>query len=124
MNNSGLDIQLGKIEETGIDLSGGEWQKIAIARACIGNSKLIIMDEPTSSLDPIAESKLYTAFMEIMSKRGTLMISHRMASAKLADIIYVIRNGQIEESGCHDTLLEKNGLYRQMYEAQSLWYES
>lgn len=119
-----LDIPLGKIEENGIDLSGGEWQKIAIARACMGNSKLIIMDEPTASLDPIAESKLYTAFMEVMSKSGSLVISHRMASAKLADIIYVIHNGQIEESGCHDKLMKKNGIYRQMYEAQSLWYEN
>lgn len=119
-----LDIPLGKIEKNGIDLSGGEWQKIAIARACMGNSKLIIMDEPTASLDPIAESKLYTAFMEVMSTRGTLVISHRMASAKLADRIYVIHNGRIEESGSHDTLMKKmNGIYRQMYEAQSLWYE-
>lgn len=118
-----LDVPLGKIDEAGIDLSGGEWQKIAIARACMGKSRLIIMDEPTAALDPVAESRLYASFMGVMRQRGTFIISHRMASARLADIIYVIHNGQIEERGSHGNLYEKNGLYRKMYDAQSIWYE-
>lgn len=118
-----LDTPLGQIEEAGIDLSGGEWQKIAIARACMGDSRLVIMDEPTAALDPVAESRLYSAFLKVMRQRGTLVISHRMASARLADTIYVIRDGQIAESGSHDALMAKNGPYRRMYEAQSVWYE-
>lgn len=117
-----LETDIGKIREAGIDLSGGEWQKLAIARAYIGNSKLLVLDEPTASLDPIAESRLYSSFLQVMKHSGTFIISHRMASARLADRILVLADGQIEESGNHTSLMKNCGLYYQMFEAQSHWY--
>lgn len=119
-----LDANLGKIEEDGVDLSGGQWQRIAISRACLSNSAFVILDEPTASLDPIAETEMYQAFSALLSQKGCLMISHRLASAKLADIIYVIKDGVIEEKGTHKELMAQKGLYESMFSAQSSWYHS
>ncbi len=120
---NGVDMSLGKLDDGGIDLSGGQWQRIAIARAYYTESKFVIMDEPTAALDPQAESEVYQNISTILERRGCILISHRMASAKMADKIIVIKNGYIVEEGNHQELMNKRGLYAQMYQAQSQWYQ-
>lgn len=122
MISDSLDVPLGKIEDDGIDVSGGQWQRIAISRALFSDSAFVVLDEPTASLDPLAESEMYQSFANILQDRGCIMISHRLASAKMADKIIVIDDGVVVESGQHDTLLEGNGLYAKMWKAQSSWY--
>jgi ABC-type multidrug transport system fused ATPase/permease subunit len=117
-----LDAPLGKIEDNGIDLSGGQWQRIALARSYLRNAPYIILDEPTASLDPIAESRMYENFAGRMRNRGCIMISHRLASAKMADKILVLDKGVIVETGSHAELIGAGGLYAAMYHAQSAWY--
>ena len=113
---------LGKSEETGQDISGGEWQRIAIARLMMKDSDFMILDEPTASLDPIAESKLYELFSSISKNKTTLLISHRLGSVKTVDYIYVIDNGFIVECGSHTKLMHKKGLYYKLYSEQKGWY--
>ncbi len=122
MNDKGLDLNLGKIYSDGIDVSGGQWQRIAMARSYISDARFVIMDEPTAALDPIAESKMYERFADVLSKRGAIMISHRLASAKMADKIFVFSGGTVAEEGTHEELLKKGGLYHDMWEKQSSWY--
>ena len=117
-----LDTSLGKLEESGIDVSGGQWQRIAVARACLPDSAFVILDEPTASLDPVAESNMYHSFAEVLKNRGCIMISHRLASARMADKIIVLSEGVIKEMGSHQKLMEANGLYARMYSSQSAWY--
>jgi len=117
-----LNTSLGRLEETGVDISGGQWQRIAVARACLPDSAFVILDEPTASLDPVAESKMYHSFAEVLRNRGCIMISHRLASARMADKIFVLSDGIVVEAGGHDDLMTKNGLYARMYESQSVWY--
>lgn len=119
----GIDTNLGKLEEDGIDLSGGQWQRIAISRACLSDSAFVILDEPTASLDPIAESQMYHAFSEILKNKGCIIISHRLASAKLADNIIVIQDGVVAEQGTHYNLMTKMGVYQSMFASQSSWYD-
>lgn len=120
---NGLDMNLGRLEEDGIDVSKGQWQRIAISRAFLSNADFIILDEPTASLDPIAESKLYESFSSVLQTRGCILISHRLASARLADRIMVIEGGEVIETGSHDELMHSKGLYSVMYEEQSEWYK-
>ncbi len=120
--NTSLDTELGKIADSGIDLSGGQWQRLALARALVSDSPFIVLDEPTASLDPVAESDMYRSFAEVMSRRACLMISHRLASAKMCDEILVLDKGQIVEQGSHAGLMSKNGLYHHMFALQSSWY--
>lgn len=117
-----LEVNLGKIEEDGIDLSGGQWQRIAVARAYLSDSAFIVLDEPTASIDPIAESDMYKSFVTVLKGKGCILISHRLASAKIADKIIVIANGIVSEEGTHDELTRNNNLYKQMWDAQSSWY--
>jgi len=117
-----LNAPLGKLEEKGVDLSGGQWQRIAIARACLPDSEFVILDEPTASLDPVAESSMYHSFIEVLKKRGCIIISHRLASARMADKIVVLSNGIVSETGGHGELMAANGLYARMYKSQSAWY--
>lgn len=119
-----LDANLGKLEEDGTDLSGGQWQRLAIARACLSDSAFVILDEPTAALDPIAESEMYQSFAVLLKQKGCLMISHRLASAKLADRIYVLQDGLVAESGSHEELMSRQGLYERMFTAQSSWYQT
>lgn len=118
----GLDRHLGKLTEDGLDLSGGQWQRVAMARAFVSDAKYVILDEPTASLDPLAESRMYENFAAIFRKRGTIMISHRLASAKLADRILVLDGGRIVQEGSHEQLMQTEGLYRTMFLAQSSLY--
>jgi ABC-type multidrug transport system fused ATPase/permease subunit len=117
-----LDTNLGKLEENGIDLSGGQWQRIAVSRALAGDSAFVILDEPTAALDPLAESRMYDTFQNVLRQRGCIMISHRLASARLADKIIVIENGIAAQIGTHGELMARDGIYREMFAAQSAWY--
>ncbi|MDR1299988.1 MAG: ABC transporter ATP-binding protein/permease [Oscillospiraceae bacterium] len=117
-----LDTNLGKIEDDGVDLSGGQWQRIAVARSLVGDSAFVILDEPTAALDPLAESRMYETFQSVLRERGCVMISHRLASAKLADKIIVLNGGAVAQSGAHGELMKAGGLYRDMFTAQAAWY--
>ncbi|MCL2753618.1 MAG: ATP-binding cassette domain-containing protein, partial [Defluviitaleaceae bacterium] len=119
----GINTPLGKIIEGGADLSGGQWQKIAIARSLISRAPIKILDEPTAALDPIAESRVYGEFEELMRGKTTIFISHRLGSTKLADEILVIKDGAIAENGSHNELMKLGGIYAEMFEAQRKWYE-
>jgi ATP-binding cassette subfamily B protein len=118
----GADTPLGKIFDDGADLSGGEWQKIAIARAVYRDCPFIILDEPTASLSPMMESKIYHKFAEISVDHTQLLISHRLGSTKLSDVLLVLHDGQIVETGSHHDLMAAGGLYAEMFESQSSWY--
>lgn len=123
----GIKTPVSKIYENGIDLSGGEWQRIALSRLLVSNALLKILDEPTSALDPISESRLYQQFHTISKQSSTkkditLFISHRLGSTKLADEIIVIDNGRVVEMGAFDNLLSKDGLYAEMFRSQAQWY--
>ncbi len=118
----GLDRSLGKLTENGQDLSRGQWQKLAMARAFVSDAKYVILDEPTASLDPLAESRMYENFARIFEERGTVMISHRLASAKMADRIFVLDGGRIVQEGSHEELMARQGLYRAMFLVQSSLY--
>lgn len=118
----GLDTPLGKIKEGGQDLSGGEWQRVAMARAVYNLAPFRILDEPTAALDPLSESRLYEHFEQISQDKTTIFISHRLGSTKLADQIFVIDQGRLAEQGSHDELMSLNGIYADMYQSQRGWY--
>lgn len=118
----GLDTNLGKVKGDGIDLSIGQWQRIAMARSLISTATLQILDEPTAALDPISESNMYEKFQDLSKGKTTICISHRLASTKLADEIFVIDEGQIIEKGSYKELIEIKGVYSLMYESQRSWY--
>lgn len=117
------DTRLGKLDENSIDLSGGEWQKIALLRARYNKGFLHILDEPTASMSPLAETKMYRDFSKMTSGRTTMFISHRLGSTKLADEILVIDDGKIIEKGTHNQLIKLCGHYYKIYESQRKWYE-
>ena len=119
----GLNTPLGKILKGGQDLSGGQWQRVAIARSLVSRAPVRILDEPTSALDPISESNLYQDFEKLMEGKTTIFVSHRLGSTKLADEILVIDKGKIIERGTHKELMVKNGQYAEMFEAQREWYQ-
>lgn len=114
--------KLGKLDDDAVDLSGGQWQKIAMARALMSDAPFLILDEPTAALDPISESLLYEQFGEISKDRTTIFISHRLGSTKLADYIFVLGDGQVKEQGSHELLLKQDGLYAEMFKTQQSWY--
>ena len=118
----GLEKSLGRLTEDSIDISKGQWQRVAIARALISDAAFIILDEPTASLDPVAESRMYESFSSVMREHGSIIVSHRLASAKLADKIIVIDGGVTAEIGSHGELMERNGLYARMFDEQRSWY--
>jgi ATP-binding cassette subfamily B protein len=107
----------------GTDLSGGQWQKIAIARAYYRNRDFIILDEPTSNLDPLAEAEVFKKYIAITEGRTVIMVTHRISVASLADRIVVFKDGEIVEDGTHDELLANNSEYARLYTAQAQWYD-
>lgn len=120
----GLDEELGSFNKDYKDLSGGQWQKLAIARAIYRNdANVMVLDEPTSALDPIAEAQIYRNFSELTGGKTTLLISHRLGIASVADRILVFNQGKIVEDGNHKELMSKNGYYAKMYVAQAKWYQ-
>lgn len=118
----GLDRNLGKLEMDGVDLSKGQWQRLAVSRLFLTDTAYVILDEPTASMDPVSEYKMYQLFCSLMKSRGSLMISHRLASAKMADHILVLKHGNIIEQGNHDDLMINQGIYYTLFCKQAEWY--
>ena len=118
----GYDTPLGKLEDGSVDLSGGQWQRVAMARCLMSPAPVQILDEPTAALDPISESRLYGEFERISRGRTTVFISHRLGSTGLADQIFVLQDGRVAESGSHGELMALQGQYAKMYESQKSWY--
>lgn len=118
----GYRQMLGRRFEGGIDLSGGEWQKIALARAYIRNAQLMILDEPTAALDARAEYEVFSRFAKLVSGQMALLISHRFSTVRMADRILVLQGGAIVEQGTHDQLLVRNGLYAELFSLQAEGY--
>jgi len=120
----GLNTYLGKeFEESGVEMSGGESQKIALARALYKNAPFVILDEPTAALDPIAEYEVYTSFNEIVGNKTAVYISHRLASCRFCDDIAVFNEGELVQRGSHDTLVaDTNGKYHELWRAQAQYY--
>lgn len=113
------------LDEAGVDVSGGESQKIAFGRALYKNAPIVILDEPTSSMDPISEVTLYDNFNKMIHGKIAIYISHRLASCIFCDKVIVLKNGQIEEIGTHNDLINNgNGEYKTMWEAQAMFYKS
>lgn len=113
-----------QLDENGIMLSGGEVQRLLFARAIYKDGSVLILDEPTAALDPIAESEMYEEYNALAKKKTSLFISHRLASTKFCDRILFLEDGQIIEMGTHAQLMQKNGKYREMFEIQSHYYKN
>ena len=107
----------------GTDLSGGQWQKIAIARAYYRGRNFVVLDEPTSNLDPLAEAEIFRRYMAMSGDRTVIIVTHRISAAALADRIVVFKDGEIVEDGTHDELLAAGGEYARLYAAQAEWYD-
>jgi ATP-binding cassette subfamily B protein len=121
---NGMDTVLTReFDENGAVLSGGEYQKIAVARAYAKDFEIAVFDEPSSALDPIAEYQLYESIRNVCKDKTVIFISHRLSSAVLADRIYLFDNGSIIEEGSHQALMEKNGVYADMFRKQAKQYQ-
>lgn len=122
--NKGLETSIYKdLDEEGVEISGGEAQKIALARALYKNAPFIILDEPTAALDPIAEYEVYSKFNEIVQDKTAIYISHRLSSCRFCDVIAVFDDGQIVQMGVHDKLLQDtHGKYYELWKAQAQYY--
>lgn len=118
----GMNTYLGKIDQNGVDLSGGQWQKIAIARGAVSDADVYILDEPSSSLDPISEKNLYEIYNRIFKDRTTILITHRLGNTRDQDEILVLDAGRLVEHGHHTVLMEQKSVYYDMYIRQRSWY--
>ena len=123
--NEGVATQLTKqLYSEGIELSGGENQKLMLARALYKNASFLVLDEPTAALDPIAEHEIYQSYAALTAGRSSLYISHRLASTRFCDRIALLEHGRVAELGSHDELLQLHGSYAQLFELQSEYYQS
>ena len=118
----GLDAKVGRLFEGGHDLSGGEWQRLALARIMYRDADIWILDEPTSSLDPEAEAGIFAELKENLRGRIGIVISHRFSTVRIADRIAVIADGRVTELGTHGELLMARGRYSQLFELQAAGY--
>ncbi len=119
---NGYDQLIGRRFKTGVDLSGGQWQKIAIARAYMRDAQVMILDEPTAALDARSEFEVFKRFKDLSDKRTAVLISHRFSSVRMADRILVLEAGQLEASGTHEELLAQGGRYAELFELQASGY--
>ena len=119
---NGYQQMLGRRFDEGVNLSGGEWQKIALARAYLRDAQVLILDEPTAALDARAEYEVFVRFSELVSGRMAILISHRFSTVRMADRIIVLRGGHVVESGTHEELLANNGLYEELFRMQAAGY--
>jgi len=120
----GYQTILGKLFKDGVELSLGQWQIIAIARAFMRDARLIILDEPTSSLDPIIEYEIFSRFKDMLKNKSAILISHRFSTVQMADRIVALKNGRIMEQGTHQDLIRKNGYYAHLFEKQAGRYQT
>ncbi|MBB1089155.1 ABC transporter ATP-binding protein [Lysobacter sp. SG-8] len=118
----GYDQVIGRRFKTGVDLSGGQWQKIAIARAYMRDAQVMILDEPTAALDARAEFEVFKRFKELSDQRTAVLISHRFSSVRMADRILVLAEGRLEDSGTHEALMAAGGRYAELFELQAAGY--
>ena len=118
-----LDSELTKVfDNNGVELSGGQWQKLAISRAFFKDSQFIILDEPSSALDPIAEDKLFDSIIKLSKGKTSVIVSHRLSNIILSNKIIVLESGKVVEQGTHHELMELNGKYAYLYNLQSSKY--
>lgn len=120
--SEGYDQMLGKRLEKGVELSGGQWQKIALARAYMRDAQLYILDEPTAALDARAEHEVFVRFAQLIEDKSAVLISHRFSTVRMADRILFLEHGQLLEMGSHEELLEKNGKYAELFRLQAKGY--
>jgi ATP-binding cassette subfamily B protein len=118
----GYDQIIGKRFKRGVDLSGGEWQKVAIARAYMRDAQLLILDEPTAALDARSEYEVFQRFKELSAGKTAVLISHRFSSVRMADRILVLADGTVESQGTHEELLAQRGRYAELFELQAEGY--
>jgi ATP-binding cassette subfamily B protein len=118
----GYDQMVGRRFEGGVDLSGGEWQKFALARAYMRDAQLLILDEPTATLDARAEYDVFQRFAELTKGRMAVLISHRFSTVRMADRILVLQDGQVREQGTHRQLVALGGRYAELFELQAAGY--
>ncbi len=118
---TGYDTMLSR-EFDGVDLSGGQWQRIAIARGFYRSHNLIILDEPTAAIDPYEETRIYNRFAELSRGKSAVIVTHRIGSVRLADRILVMQDGRAVQLGTHEELMREEGEYRRLWEAQEQWY--
>lgn len=120
----GIHTELLKVvDDEGVDFSGGEKQKLALARALYKDAPIIVLDEPTSALDAIAEQRLYESFDKMIGEKSAVYISHRLASTKFCDKVAMFKNGEMIEYGTHEELMKINGEYAHMFELQAQYYQ-
>jgi len=119
---NGYDQMVGRRFEGGVDLSGGEWQKFALARAYMRDAQLLILDEPTATLDARAEYEVFQRFAELTRGRTAVLISHRFSTVRMADRILVLADGIIREQGTHQELVTLGGRYAELFELQAAGY--
>ena len=122
---NGAETQLGKdIDENGIEPSGGEGQKIAIARARYHGGNVFLLDEPTAALDPLAEYEIYKQFSNMIEDKCAVLITHRLSAVQLSDRVVVFENGNVVEYGTHKELYDKGGIYTEMFDKQAQFYNN
>lgn len=119
----GLDTLLGQTFTGGTNLSGGQWQRVAMARAFVRSAQVILLDEPTAALDPRAEQAVFGQFLDLVRGKTAILISHRLGSARQADRIVVLKDGRVAEAGAHDQLMAAGGHYAHLFRLQAAWYE-
>lgn len=114
--------EVGKLFEQGEELRIGQWQEIALARAFLRDSQVIVLDKPTSDLDPKAEYEVLKKFRQLIKDQAAILISHRLSTVRMADRIYLLEKGRIVESGTHDKLIQLGGTYAHLFETQAQHY--